>query len=945
MGGRVNLLSLLAPRLRLVYNRAMSLPMALADLRQDRSFLSNVTAWNYAAAQPARTLPLPPDLDPRLVAALQQRGIVDLYTHQAAAWQAAQRGQHVAVVTPTASGKTLCYNLPVLHALLADPGARALYLFPTKALAQDQLAELSALRWALANSQSTMVDSLALAAYDGDTPQRNRAGIRDHARIILTNPDMLHTGILPHHPRWAHFFANLRYVVIDEMHTYRGVFGSHVANVLRRLRRICRFHGAAGPQFLCTSATIANPRELAERLLESEVTVVDEDGAPKGERHFVFYNPPIVDQQLGLRRSSTLEAELLTARLLAHGVQTVVFARSRLTVEVLLTYLRARVGENSEYRMQNSEVGVLKSESRGADSAFRIPHSAFSIPHSALRIAGYRSGYLPSERRAIEQGLRDGSVRAVVATNALELGIDIGGLDAAVLTGFPGAIASAWQQAGRAGRRGAASLAILVATAGALDQYVVNHPEYFFQRSPEQALINPDNPVIFSNHLACAVFELPFEAGERFGRADFTEEVLAYLAENGQVQRHGGAWYWLGEQYPAQAISLRTASPDNVLIQASEPGARPRRLAAAGETNSAARRRPAVIGDIERAAAPLLLHEGAVYLHGGESYLVERLDWDNGQAWVIPAQVDYYTQAVSSQQVHVLSAYERLQTGGLVRAYGAVQVISQVTAYRKVKFHTHETLGYGQVDLPEQVLETDAYWMVFGEELLGPLRAAGQWRSDPNDYGPNWQVQRAAARARDGYRCAVCATLERPGRQHDVHHKVAFRSFGYVPAVNENYRLANQLDNLVTLCRACHQRVESGQRLRSGLGGLAYVLGNVAPLHLMCDPHDLGVVSEASTPSHAEFRAQNAELQGALPAITIYERAPAGIGFSQRLYELHDELLRSAGDLVRRCPCQAGCPACVGPLPPDVATDIDPKALTLALIAACLACQNSLPAL
>lgn len=903
LGSHVNpcrLLPPLAPRLRLVYNRAMSLETALDDLRLDHSFLKNVTVWNHMAAEPARTLPMPGDLDPRLVAALHGRGIVDLYTHQAAAWRAAQRGEHLAVVTPTASGKTLCYNLPVVHALLADPNGRALYLFPTKALAQDQLAELTALQLASAAS-------LAPAAYDGDTPQRNRARIRDQARIILTNPDMLHTGILPHHPRWASFFANLRYVVIDEMHTYRGVFGSHFANVLRRLRRICRFHGAAGPQFLCTSATIANPRQLAERLLEAEVTVIGEDGAPKGERHFIFYNPPIVDQQLGLRRSSTLEAELLTARLLAHGVQTVVFARSRLTVEVLLAYLRERAGKN---------------------------------------VAGYRSGYLPGERRAIEQGLRNGSVRAVVATNALELGIDIGGLDAAVLTGFPGAIASTWQQAGRAGRRGAVALAILVATAGVLDQYVISHPEYFFQRSPEQALINPDNLVIFSNHLACAVFELPLAADERFGNVGFTEEVLAYLAENGQVQRHSDKWFWLGETYPAQAISLRTASPDNVLIHASDRGAgAPRREPLPSADNSLAHHGRTVIGEIERAAAPMLLHEGAVYLHGGESYLVERLDWENGQAWVTPAQVDYYTQATGNQQVHVLSIHERVQTGGLAQAYGAVQVISQVSAYRKIRFHTHETLGYGQVDLPEQVLETDAYWMAFGEELLGPLRAVGQWRSDPNDYGPNWQQQRAAARARDGYRCTVCAAPERAGRQHDVHHKVAFRSFGYVPGVNENYRLANQLENLVTLCRACHQRVESGQRLRSGLGGLAYVLGNVAPLHLMCDPRDLGVVSEASTPSNSEFRIQNSELQGTLPVITIFERAPAGIGFSQRLYELHDELLRSASDLVRRCPCQTGCPACVGPLPPDVATDIDPKALTLALIDACLACQNSLPAL
>jgi DEAD/DEAH box helicase domain-containing protein len=842
----------------------MSLETALQALRRDAAFMRNVTAWQQMPARAARTMPLPADLHTGLVAALRSRGIDALYSHQAAAWQGAQAGKNLVVATSTASGKTLCYNLPVAQALLTDPTARALYLFPTKALAQDQLAELTELQLSIDNY-------LRPATYDGDTPQRERGRTRREARILLTNPDMLHTGILPHHPQWAELLAGLRYVVLDELHTYRGVFGSHVANVLRRLQRICRFYGS-DPRFLCASATLANPQELAQRLIEGPVTLLDDDGSPQGERHFVFYNPPVVDPSLGLRRSSLLEAETLAATLLAHDVQTVVFARSRLSVEVLLTYMRERV--------------------------------PFSI-------AGYRGGYLPLERRAIEQGLRSGAVRAVVSTNALELGIDIGGLDAAVLVGYPGAIASTWQQAGRAGRQAGVSLAMLVASAGALDQYIVTHPEYVLARSPEHGLINPDNLAILASHLACAAFELPFRGEERFGQVAFTDDLLAWLAETGDVQQHGGDWFWMGEGYPAQAISLRTASPDNVVIHAAVGAGSPRP--------------GTVIGQLERAVAQSMLHPGAVYLHQGQSYLVEQLDWDAGQASVRSVEVDYYTIASGSQQVQVLGVQEQRAAGGLVLAYGPVHVVSQVSGYRQVKRHTHETLGYGEIQpaLPEQVLETDAFWLALDEELLAPLRAAGQWRSDPNDYGPNWQQQRNAARARDGYRCTLCGAPEPAGRQHDVHHRQPFRSFGYVPGQNDAYRQANQLENLATLCRACHQRAEQGQRLRTGLGGLAYALSSLAPLYLMCDPGDIGVVVEPRAPGSG------------LPTITIYEKAPAGIGFSARLYELAADLVAAASDLAAHCGCVAGCPACIGPVGENQQADIDARQLTLALADAC----------
>ncbi len=842
----------------------MSLDSLLRDLQLDPGFLRQITAWERLPARAASYAPFPAGLDPRLPAALRARGIHLPYTHQAQAVAAALAGENVVAVTPTASGKTLCYNLPVLHALLADPAARALYLFPTKALAQDQLAELRGLVEALP------VDP-GLVIYDGDTPQGHRKRIREGARLVLSNPDMLHTGILPHHTNWAAFFQGLRTVVIDEIHTYRGVFGSHTANLLRRLRRICRFYGSA-PNFILTSATIANPAQHAERLIEAPVTLVAENGAPAGEKHLLFYNPPLVDAELGLRRSSLLEAQRLGERLLAAGVQSIFFARSRLRVELLLTYLREAYGR------------------QGGES-------------EAVR--GYRGGYLPSERRQIEAGLRSGQVRAVVATNALELGIDIGQLQAAVLTGFPGSIASVWQQAGRAGRRQEAALAILVAGAGALDQYIIQHPDFFFGRSPEHALINPDNLVILTDHLRCAAFELPFRLGERFGEVDFTADLLAMLAAQGEVGQSGERWYWLQSGYPAQGINLRAAGePVVIMAQPDLPG---------DPTTT--------IGQLEREAAPTLLHTGAIYLHEGQTFRVDRLDWEAGHAFVRPVEVDYYTEASSVTEVEVLSVHQQEQEGDLVRGSGDVEVHSQASGYRQVKRWTHETLGYGEIDLPETVLQTSGYWLCFAEPLVERLRGQGLWQGDPNDYGPNWPAQRDLARARDGFKCTQCGAAERPNRQHDVHHLRPFRSFGYQPGRNELYLAANDLANLRTLCRTCHQRLEQGQRLRSGLGGLGYLLANLAPLHLMCDPTDLGM----------QVAPQGVHNQ--LPTVLLFDRVPAGIGLAERLYELQPVLLAAAAGAIAACACARGCPACVGPASEGAeALAWDTKELTRALL-------------
>ncbi len=848
----------------------------LDRLRFDPQFMKNVVAWEKLAPRPARYAEFPAALDARLVDALRRRGISPLYTHQAAAIESALRGKNVAVVTGTASGKTLCYNLPVLHTLLNNPEARALYLFPTKALAQDQANELRELTLQISNPQSP----ISIRIYDGDTPQNRRAAIRKEARLLITNPDMLHSGILPHHTQWAQLLKGLRWIVLDELHTYRGVFGSHVANVLRRLRRICKFYGS-DPQFICASATIANPQELAEKLIAAPVTLVANDGAPRAEKHFILYNPPVVDPALGIRRAYTLETKEIAAQFISGGAQTIVFGRSRSAVEVLLGYVRDAA------------------EKFGAE---------------AKAVRGYRGGYLPNERREIERGLRDGSVRGVVATNALELGVDIGQLGAAVIAGYPGSIASVWQQAGRAGRRAETSAVVFVASAAPLDQYIALHPGYIFESSPEHALINPDNLAILLNHIRCAAFELPFEKGETFGKLGEIKEmgeggemgemkeigeirekgemeaVWELLREAGEVHESGGRVRWVGQSYPAEGMSLRTTGDDRVVIQ------------------DLSESKPVAIGEVDAARAGIHVHTGAVYLHEGRQYIVERLDWEKRLAEVRAAEgLDYYTQASEAVDLQVLDVADADEHGAARKAYGTVLVTSQVTGYRKIKRYTHETLGFSPIELPPREFQTAAYWLWIAPETAAQLMAEGVlWR--PNDYGPNWETQRNAARARDGYRCRECNLLEpRAGPQHHIHHLRPFREFGYVRGQNENYQLANELDNLVTLCAACHRRVESAQRTVSALGGLAHALGNIAPLFLMCDPRDLGRLTEA--------RAASPETGG--PTITFYDQAPEGIGLSERLYELHAELLRGALDLARGCLCVDGCPACIGPVGAD----------------------------
>ncbi|KYD27487.1 MULTISPECIES: DEAD/DEAH box helicase [Geobacillus] len=630
----------------------------MEQLRQD----PHVVYWHEIEPKEADTVPFPAELDARVRLALEARGIASLYTHQAAAYEAARGGRNVVAVTPTASGKTLCYNLPVLDTIAKAPESRALYLFPTKALAQDQMHELHEII-------AEMEAPIYTYTYDGDTPPVLRQKIRQAGHIVITNPDMLHTAILPHHTKWISLFEQLRYVIIDELHTYRGVFGSHVANVIRRLKRICAFYGSS-PTFICASATIANPQQLAERLTGEPMTLIDQNGAPQGRKWFVLYNPPIVERTMNVRQSAAKTAVELARQLLFNRIPTIVFARSRVRVELILSHLQAAL------------------RSRGGETAVR----------------GYRGGYLPNERRAIEKGLRSGEVLGVVSTNALELGVDIGQLQACVMAGYPGTIASTWQQAGRAGRRHGDSLVVLVASSNPLDQYMISHPEYLFARSPETARINPDNLLILVDHLKCAAYELPFRRGETFGGVE-VEEVLDFLTEQGVLNERAGRWHWMSDAFPAHDVSLRSAAQENVVIIDRSETARPR-----------------VIGEMDRFSAMTLLHEEAIYLHEGTQYQVEKLDWEEKKAYVRQVDVDYFTDANLAVRLDVLSE-DRCQTNGsMVVRYGDVSVRAMATIFKKIKLSTFETIGSGPIRLPEETIHTSAAWV--------------EWETVPPQFSP-----------------------------------------------------------------------------------------------------------------------------------------------------------------------------------------------------------------
>ena len=777
-----------------------------------------LTAVRHFPAREAQWADFPAWVHPDLAAAYAAKGIRRLYTHQAEAAEAVHAGKSVVIVTPTASGKTLCYNLPVLNATLENSDSRALYLFPTKALAQDQLAELHDLNQRLDNR-------FGVFTYDGDTAADARRSIREKGHIVLTNPDMLHTGILPHHTRWTRLFENLRYIVLDELHTYRGVFGSHLCNVLRRLRRIARFYGR-DPQFICCSATIANPGDLASRLIESEVEVLNANGAPAAEKTFVFYNPPVVNRALGIRRSYINESSRVAQEFLKRDLQTMVFSNSRLQTEILLTYLQ---------------------------------QASPKLPGKPETIRGYRGGYLPNERREIERGLREGQIRGVVSTSALELGIDVGSLDTVVMAGYPGSIAATWQRAGRAGRRSGSSCAVLVASSSPLDQFIVRHPDYFFGNTPEHAFIQPDNLEILINHLKCAAFELPISPNDKFGDVDLPD-LCARLSEAGYLHLAGDNYHWTQEAYPADTISLRSVTSDNFVI-----------IDITGA--------PTVVGEVDFPSALVFLHEKAIYIHGGQQHHVEHLDFKERKAYVKRVDVDYYTDAVRYTQVRPLEIAATEHYAGDQRAehsysHGDVLVRSQVVGFKKIKFFTNENIGDGKLELPENEMHTTSYWITLQRRFLESLPFT----------------------------------------------------------VSER---------------------------QSGMFGMLYALESVATLLLMCDSRDLGAAIGERPPApdsnSSEVEAQHPDkvgtsaapilgatehftptrMQDAIssnpkeffePNLYLFDAYPGGIGFSEPLFRTHALLVQKTRELIAACPCEQGCPSCIGP-----AGDLAPRAKEAAL--------------
>lgn len=802
---------------------------------QDERFTKNIKAVQEIPAKAGEYCELPAELAPVIKDLLADSGILRVYSHQGEAIKLALGGRHLAISTGVASGKSLCYQLPVLDSWLRDKDARSIFLYPTKALAQDQKRELSGFLSRLMEMTGKPCGGIGI--YDGDTPAGQRKLICNNSNFLFTNPDMLHLGIMPHHTKWAKFFSNLRYVIIDEVHTYRGIFGSHFTNVIRRLKRIAAFYGSH-PQFICTSATLANTQKFINRLVEEDVIVIDKDGSPQGKKTYVLYNPPLINRELAIRRSAMLETIALGEYFTQTDQQSIIFAHTRRMVELIVSYLQRNLAK----------------------------------PDSVL---GYRSGYLAKQRREIEAEMKAGDINTVVATSALELGIDVGGLDVIVINGYPGSIASTKQQWGRAGRTGSDSLGILVAGSDLIDQYLMKHPEYIFKGIPEQALINPDNPFILLHQLECALFEKPFISGEGFGALSGieTDAYLDLLQKYGKVHKYGDKYLWRSDTYPASSISLRTTGSGEYLLQC----------------------QGLIIGKVDEASAYWMVHPQAVYIHNGQSYLVQELDFEKHIALLSNQPLDYYTQSISRTDYELLQETGRASEKGAEKYQGQVRVERQVTGFKRIKWGSQEILDQVSLDMPVTEFVTTAYWFSPSPETIESLKEAGNWNNTPNHYGAGWKKLSEKVRARDDFTCQNCGIMETDKAFH-VHHKIPFKQF-------VNRYDANKEANLITLCPTCHRLADQEAYVQSSLAGLSWLLQNIAPLHLMCDRSDISVDVQ-----------QKSNLAEGNPAVIFHDTVPGGIGLSTRLYSQHQQILAEAASIVNECECSAGCPACTGPV-------------------------------
>jgi len=859
--------------------QSIDLERFIEILLSERRYTENLLAQRITEPREAIFGDLPAALDPRISDLLPALGIKDLFQHQTQAIEPALQGENIAISTGVSSGKSLCYQLPIIDAIIRNPRSRALLIYPTKALAQDQQHKFGGMLTHLACMDKKHARTFC-GIYDGDTPAASRQSIRKLANAVFTNPDMLHLGVLPHHTLWTDFLANLRYVVIDEIHSYRGVFGSHFANVLRRLKRICRLYGSE-PQFFCTSATIQNTAQFCQALIGSPVRLIHQDCSPQGRRIFHIVNPPMVDFDLGIRRSSIHETGYLARRFLHFGGQALLFSETRRAVEVIYRYLI----------------------DDGRDPSL---------------IRSYRSGYLPENRRAVEKGLRDGSIALVVTTNALELGIDIGGLDATFINGYPGTIAGTRQQAGRAGRKGASALCILVASANPLDQYIARHPEYLFDNNPESAFIDPDNTEILIKHLHCAVQELAVTDGEGFGDlAPFQiQPYLDLLLQRGDIRHIGNRYTGVLNAYPAGTFSIRNASNQYIITLYKAPedsgSSLNRALKESAPTNQtggmpnsdAAQRalwqdaptaEDQMIGLVDEESVNWMTHPDAIYLHEGETWIVKTLDRERKTVAIEPIRVNYYTQTTQNTVLELTQLLQNQAITGAQKYLGKVIVTKTITGYKKLRFSTQEVLGYEELDMPPAHLDTVAFWIALDPKTIDAIKDQGLWRNQSNDYGRGWKELTHRIRERDGHACRSCGTKE-SGKAFDVHHIIPFRHFATLDQANEP-------SNLVTLCPRCHRLAESSVLIQSGLGALGYLLGNIAPFFVMCDRKDIGIhTEEASAIAHD------------LPIVCIYDQVAGGIGLSTKLYAMHQRIIRAAYDQIKSCQCTGGCPACTGPV-------------------------------
>ncbi len=773
-----------------------------------------------------------------LVRLLQKAGFDKLYSHQLDSFLKLRQNCNIVVTTGTASGKSLCYQVPILNDLLHGFDSSSLLLFPTKALASDQQEKfVSLLR------HSNCFQSNLTGVYDGDTPVSKRRKIIDECRILISNPDMLHVGIMPHHTFWQGFFSSLRFVILDEIHNYRGIFGSHVANVIRRLRRLCDFYGSK-PLYILTSATIQNSKEHARALIEQNVELISRDGSPRGKRTFFLLNPPLIDIELGIRKSSSSQSLKILDLLLSNSIQTILFTSTRRSVELFL---------------------------RNIDADLHRYHST---------VVGYRSGYLPETRHKTETMLKSGEIKGVVSTNALELGMDIGGLDAVIINGYPGTIASVVQQIGRAGRKINESLAILVASQTPMDQYCMLHPELITQGNPEAVQINPDNKVVVLEHLRAALFELPFDQCSHFGSAapELIQNSMETISALGEIYEKEKKLFWIGAKYPAAETSLRNIGGFGFSLNVTK---------AAGQK--------LMIGTVDESSVNWMTHPQAVYLHEGTAYLVEKIDRSNREVTLAEAEVDYYTSPIQSFEIEIIKDDLQIHRDLFAYHFGAVNIVQQVTGYKKISWETQQIFDTIDLEQPVTEFDTDSYWIEINHLLVNSMIENNTWSTGEIDYGRDWENIRSRIRSRDGYRCQHCGLVEST-RQHHVHHKKPYRTFS--SAV-----MANSPENLITLCSSCHRNAEVSVYIRSGLSGLGYLFHHLSSLLLLCDLKDVGVSINQSNSD----KKTNATL-------FMYDVIPGGTGLSETLFHNHEKLLRAAYELLMKCGCVNGCPSCVGPV-------------------------------